>query len=202
MPSAPTSRCCDSLQSSWAGAVGRRLVGWNPCWIFLGVIRKCRKKTAGSNSRFVLEQQLNLRGVSLWSVFFFVFGIKNQVSSNHERHFGRFHNDNSGSSYCFYMIFGLNRTVFDLSFSYCPMIQPSNAILFLIVGTYCEKKISHSVILERQQKTFRRIRKNSSYFIKLDKAALFKEDYCWGSKFPGAMLDLGGTSKKTIVSWY
>lgn len=32
------------------------------------------------------------------------------------------------------LIFGLKRTVFDLSFSYCPMIQPSNAFTFSYGG--------------------------------------------------------------------
>lgn len=70
---------------------------------FLGSSKSAVKnsRVKRSNSGF-LEQQLNLRGVSLCPVFF-AFGIKkNQVSSNHERHFGRFYNDNSGSSYCVY----------------------------------------------------------------------------------------------------
>lgn len=114
---------------------GSRLVGWNSCWIFFGVIRKCGKKQQGQTVklRFFGAAVESQGGVSLTCFvrFWDLKKIKCHLIMN----------DILGGStttivvvHIVSMIFGLKRTVFDLSFSYCPMIQPSNAFTFSYGG--------------------------------------------------------------------
>ena len=178
------------LSSKFVGwSSGSRLVGWNSCWIFFGVIRKCGKKQQGQTVklRFFWSSSW-ISGGCLSVLFFFAFGIKkNQVSSNHERHFGRFYKDNSGRSYCVFD-FWAKKNCFRPQFFVLSHDPTFKCLYFFLWWEPTGNKKSPTLSsFKGNKKPSTGSAKNWSYFIKLDKAALvlFKEDYCWGSKFPG-----------------
>ena len=155
---------------------------------FFGSSESAVKKQQGQILVFFWSSSwIEFGGVSL-ICFLFRFWDGNQVPSNHERHFGRFYNDNSGSSYCVYDFWSKKNCFRPQFFSYCPMIQPSDAFTFSYGGNLLRTKnlpLCHP--LKATKKPSTGSAKNWSYFIKLDKAALvlFKEYSCWGNKFPG-----------------
>ena len=128
------------LSSKFVGwSSGSRLVGWNSCWRFWGSSESAVKKQQGQILRFFGAAVESQGGVSLICFLFRFWDKKIKCRL--------IMNDILGGStktievvHIVSMIFGLKRTVFDLSFSYCPMIQPSNAFTFSYGGNLLRTK--------------------------------------------------------------
>lgn len=194
------------LSSKFVGwSSGSRLVGWNSCWIFFGVIRKCGKKQQGQTVklRFFWSSSW-ISGGCLSVLFFSLLGLK-KIKCR------LIMNDILGGStktivvdHIVSLIFGLKRTVFDLSFSYCPMIQPSNAFTFSYGGNLLGTK---NLPLCHPLKATKNLPQDPQKIDHISSSWIKQRRYCSKKIIVGAVNFLGYVRfarylKKTTVSWY